>query len=120
MEMEETSSREQELDVAREHGIVCAPKAIITLGFYLIWWAANKLVVTDRRVYIESGVLRKSERSVPLSNVQDVTVEQGLMGQIFGYGTIRIESAGGPETEIVMANIHDPGGIRDAIMAHVE
>ena len=35
--MEGTLNNEQELDVARGHGILCAPKAILTLGFYLIW-----------------------------------------------------------------------------------
>lgn len=95
-------------------------KTIVTLGIYLFWWAANTLTVTDRRVTWRSGLFNKDERTIPLGQVQDVSVSCGFFGQLLGYGTIRIESAGGPETEIVATNIAGPDAVRDAIISHLE
>jgi len=81
---------------------------------------AKQLMVTNRRVIWRSGVFGKSERSIPLSRVTDVSVNYGLMGRMLGYGNVRIESAGGPGTEIVANEISDPDGVRDAILSQTE
>jgi len=95
-------------------------KLIVTLGFYLFWWSATSVTVTDRRVVWKSGLFSKNERTIPLQQVQDVSVSYGFFGQLLGYGTIRIESAGGPEPEIVAINIAGPDAVRDAIISHLE
>jgi uncharacterized membrane protein YdbT with pleckstrin-like domain len=95
-------------------------KTIVTLGIYLFWWSATNLTVTNRCVTWRSGLLNKDERTIPLGQVQDVTVSQGFFGQLLGYGTIRIESAGGPETEIVATNIAGADAVRDAIISQLE
>jgi len=111
--------REQTIKSVRQHPLGCWLKAICTLGFYLPWWWMRRLVVTNRRVYMRSGLLSKAERSIPLSKVQDVTVRAGALGRMLGYGTVRVESAGALTTEIVATNVSDPGGVRDAILSQV-
>ena len=113
---------ERIVKVARESPMGCnfLVRACLTLGLYLIWWQARQLVVTTRRVVWRSGVVGKSERSIPLSRVTDVSVKYGLPGRILGYGNIYIESAGGPGTEIVALNIADPDGVRDAIVSQTQ
>jgi uncharacterized membrane protein YdbT with pleckstrin-like domain len=69
-------------------------KTIVTLGIYLFWWSATTLTVTDRRVTWRSGLFNRDERIIPLQQVQDVSVSRGFFGQLLGYGTISIESAG--------------------------
>ena len=95
-------------------------KLIVTLGFYLFWWSATSVTVTNRRVVWKSGLFGKNERTIPLRQVQDVSVICGFLGQMLGYGTIRIESAGGPETEIVATNIAGPDAVRDAIISQLD
>jgi uncharacterized membrane protein YdbT with pleckstrin-like domain len=113
---------ERMVKVARESPMGCnfLAKACLTLGFYLIWWQARQLVVTTRRVVWRSGVVGKSERSIPLSRVTDVSVKYGVLGRLLGYGNIYIESAGGPGTEIVALDIADPDGVRDAIVGQTQ
>ena len=110
--------REQVITVARENplGCGCMTKALLTLGLYLLWWASKQLVVTTRRVIWKSGVLGKTERTIPLDRVTDISVDYGLMGRILGYGNIRIETAGGPGTEIAANGITNPNAVRDAIL----
>jgi uncharacterized membrane protein YdbT with pleckstrin-like domain len=91
-------------------------KFVLSLGLSLMWWLGTKLSVTDRRVIWKKGLFGMRERSIPLRQVQDVSVQQGILGRMFGYGTVRIESAGGPRTEIVAFNISRPTEIRDAIL----
>ena len=113
--------QEQIIKVARENplGCGCVTKVILTLGVYILWWAAKQLVVTNRRVIWRAGVFGKSERSIPLSRVQDVSVSYGPMGRILRYGNVRVESAGEATTEIVAIDISDPEGVKDAILRQV-
>jgi uncharacterized membrane protein YdbT with pleckstrin-like domain len=122
--MEESCMAEQQeqiIKVARENplGCGCVTKVILTLGVYILWWAAKQLVVTNRRVIWRTGVFGKSERSIPLSRVQDVSVSYGPMGRILRYGNVRVESAGEATTEIVAIDISDPEGVKDAILRQV-
>ena len=98
-------------------GCGCLVKAVLTFGIYIIWWAAKRLTVTNKRVVWRSGVFSSNERSIPLNRVADINVRSGMFGKMIGYGDMRIESAGGPGTEILAPGISDPNGIRDAIIA---
>ena len=91
-------------------------KLILTLGIYTFWWLAKSLTVTNRQVIWKKGLIGSEERSVPLQQVQDVSVSYTALGQLLGYGTIRIETAGAPETEIVAERMARPGQVRDTIL----
>jgi uncharacterized membrane protein YdbT with pleckstrin-like domain len=118
--------KEKKLTMSTEEVIVCKRetiwrlsfwlKLIFTLGIHIFWWRANSLTVTNRQIVWKKGLIGTQERSVPLHQVQDVSVNYKPIGQLLGYGTIRIETAGGPETEIVAEKIAGPGEIRDAIL----
>lgn len=95
-------------------------RLIFTLGLYIFWWLAKTLTVTNRRVVWRRGLLSSKERSVPLRQVQDVGISYSLFGRLLGFGTIRVESAGGPATEIVAPRIPGPGQVRDAIVEQLD
>jgi len=116
-----SEQQEQIIKIAREYplGCGCITKAILTLGLYLLFWRAKALLVTNRRVIWRTGLIGKSERSIPLSRVQDVSIKYGLPGRILGYGDVRVESAGGGETEIVATAISDPEGTQQAILSQL-
>jgi uncharacterized membrane protein YdbT with pleckstrin-like domain len=90
----------------------CWAKLIFTIGLYVFWWHAKKLIIDDKRVTYSGGVFGKFERSIPLDRVQDVSVMRPLFGRLFGYGTVRIESAGSSATEIVFRDVSNPSGIK--------
>jgi hypothetical protein len=46
-------------------------KYVATLGFYGFWRKANTFVLTDRRVLIGEGIVARSERSIPLHQIED-------------------------------------------------
>jgi hypothetical protein len=57
--------------VARPARVVVWPRYLWTLGVYGIWRKRNTFVLTDRRVLIGKGVFVRTERSIPLSHVDD-------------------------------------------------
>jgi membrane protein YdbS with pleckstrin-like domain len=71
----------------------CAAWVIIILLFgwlALPWYFARTYTLTDRRVIVRKGILWKSENSIPLRNIQDVTVSYGPLS-----GMVIVVSAGG-------------------------
>jgi uncharacterized membrane protein YdbT with pleckstrin-like domain len=51
--------------------------------------------ITTRRVIAKSGFLRSRTLEVLLSNVENVMVEQNLVGRLLDFGTVTVIGAGG-------------------------
>jgi membrane protein YdbS with pleckstrin-like domain len=64
-----------------------AVAAAIALG--AVWrWERTRLLVTDDEVTVVSGSVRRRSATVALDRVGPVEVEQGVLGRLFGYGTL--------------------------------
>jgi membrane protein YdbS with pleckstrin-like domain len=50
-------------------------------------------VVTDTRIMQIQGIVSRKAHSIPWVRVTDLTIDQSLMGRLFGYATLHIESA---------------------------
>jgi len=54
------------------------------------------------RFEIRSGVFFQRERDIPLDRIQNVDVNRSLVQRLLGLSEVRIESAGGGETEAIL------------------
>jgi uncharacterized membrane protein YdbT with pleckstrin-like domain len=59
----------------------------------LSWWV-ERIVVTDKRMMMTTGIITTKVLMMPIGKVTDLTYERPLLGRIFGYGTMIVESAG--------------------------
>ncbi len=76
--------------------------------------AADEFVVTNRRVVRKVGLFAREAEHVPIEKIQDITIEQGVMARLLGYGNVALETAS--ETgRIVFPDISRPEGFRNAI-----
>jgi uncharacterized membrane protein YdbT with pleckstrin-like domain len=70
----------------------------ISLGFAMTMisldWICTKYYLTNLRLIEERGIVGKRIIVIWLNKVQDVTCKFGILGRIFGFGDIEIESAG--------------------------
>ena len=85
-------------------------------------WADDVFILTTHRVIdIDRIFIILSEYSseISLSHIQDVLVDYGFFGQLLGYGTIKVEIAGGREP-MHMRHITDPKGLMHRIFAQLE
>src|SRR5438105_3863082 len=55
---------------------------------------ATKVTISGDKLRYELGLLSKTTRTIQLSKIQDVRVDQSLRQRIFGIGSISIETAG--------------------------
>jgi len=54
-----------------------------------VWqWERTRVVVTTEKVYVVNGTLHRRARAVRLQAVDAVEVDQSLLGQLLGYGTV--------------------------------
>ncbi|MFC6732303.1 MULTISPECIES: PH domain-containing protein [unclassified Haladaptatus] len=70
----------------------------------------TEFVVTNVGLYRKTGVFSRNVRRVSLSRVQNSAFSQGLLGSIFGYGSVGVEAAGGGS--IRFSNIENPRDVR--------
>jgi uncharacterized membrane protein YdbT with pleckstrin-like domain len=66
---------------------------IIGLIFYLDW-RFNRLYLTNFRLIRERGIIGKRFMYIRLGDIEDIVCSFGILGRIFGYGDLIIESAG--------------------------
>jgi uncharacterized membrane protein YdbT with pleckstrin-like domain len=80
---------------------------------YIVWRSEN-YTLTDERVIVRRGVVGKFIRSTSMSRVQDVTTRQRLLGRLFNFGSVEIESAGRDGAE-VLTYVPDPQHFRNVL-----
>ena len=85
-------------------GLVCQGWAIREL--YLAHM--DRFVITNMRVFRVHGIADKHMATMPMSRILDITVEQPLMGQIFGYGHFIFESAAQDQGLRVISHVGHP------------
>jgi uncharacterized membrane protein YdbT with pleckstrin-like domain len=79
---------------------------------------STELAVTSKRVIAKFGFIRRSTVELNHSKVESFHVEQGVLGRLLGYGTLRISGTGGGITPI--PNISDPLGFRRRAMEAID
>lgn len=73
-------------------GLVCAA---IIVGVKIITINSIELSLTSKKVVGKTGVIATKVMDSPLNKINNISVEQGLGGKIFGYGKIVITTAAG-------------------------
>jgi uncharacterized membrane protein YdbT with pleckstrin-like domain len=91
---------------------------IPTLLLYLRY-IRTELGVTDRRVIEKSGILSVTTAETTLDKVQNVTFSQSILGRIFDYGTVVIQSAATMGAEGIRG-VSGPKEVRDTILQQMD
>jgi uncharacterized membrane protein YdbT with pleckstrin-like domain len=70
---------------------------VIGLGFLAAAWIkvrSTEIAITNRRVIVKRGVIKRHTVEINLDKVEALKVEQGFWGRMLNYGTIYISGAG--------------------------
>lgn len=72
------------------------PLVWIPIGatIHVIGWFARTYVIGANELVIDEGVLRRRRRVVPYGRLQQIDIDQNLVGQLFHLATLTIETAG--------------------------
>lgn len=78
--------------------IICGIPILFALYFWLSAWltyATSEFVITTKRLIMREGFFVRHATETRLSTISHVSIDQGISGQIFDYGTIGLNSFGG-------------------------
>jgi uncharacterized membrane protein YdbT with pleckstrin-like domain len=75
----------------------------------------TKITIAGDRLRYELGIFSRSTRTIQISKVQDVQVDQTLFQRMFGIGNLSIETAG-ETSRLTIAGIDQPQLVADEIM----
>lgn len=103
--------------------------AMIRLDWELRWY-----MTTDRSIRIREGTLSVREKTLTLTNVQNVQVEQNPIQRLLGIADVKVRTAGGGGTSephgpkkdsdllhvAVFKHVEDAPAIRDLILARLK
>ncbi len=74
--------------------ILLAPAGIIGVERW-IRFSASEFVVTDRRVLIKVGVVRRHSVELLLEKVEGIGITQSIPGRLLNFGSIEVTGTGG-------------------------
>jgi hypothetical protein len=60
-------------------------------------WISSELVITDRRVLIKTGIIRRQTLEMFVAKVESIAIDQGFLGRMLDYGSVIIRGTGGLE-----------------------
>lgn len=100
--------------VAGLMGLVFLGLALLAFVIRWVRASADEYVVTSRRVIRKYGLLSREVEQALLEKIQDITLRQGFLARMLGYGTVVVETAS--ETgQLRFPDIADPEALRTAL-----
>ena len=86
--------------------VLGAAAAVVTTGallFGYLSWRTTRYRLADGELQVDSGVLQRRTRRVPLARLQSVDVVRPLLARVLGLAELRLEVAGGGDSEAPLA-----------------
>ncbi len=71
--------------------------AIVTGVNSIIYFLTSEFGITNKRVMVKVGFIRRNSLEVLLNKVEGIQVNQSILGRIMGYGSIIISGTGGTQ-----------------------
>ena len=82
-------------DIARVFALILIAGALVTALGPIIERRTSEFAVTNKRVVIKTGLIRRHSLETLLSKIEGIGVAQSILGRILGFGTIVISGTGG-------------------------
>ncbi len=90
----------------------------VRAGIRALRWAFyQRTYLTTRRVMEVDGFLGTRVNSMPISKVTDIMLRRNPLGELLGYGTFRVESAGQDQALGSLDYLLDPEEFHDLVVA---
>ncbi|MGO1834571.1 MAG: PH domain-containing protein [Actinomycetaceae bacterium] len=100
-------------------GLVLLAVIVVTGVYSALAWRRMRYRVDADGVELNQGILFRQQRRASLTRVQAVEVHQPLLGRLFGLGRVRVETAGGSDSnvDISFLRLSDANALRAEILA---
>lgn len=75
-----------------------------------------RYTLTDSKMEIDTGLIARTTRNIPLSKIQDVTVAASIPQRLMGFGDLIVDNASEVGGTIVLHNINKPRHYADLLL----
>ena len=81
---------------------------LLSIGLRVLRWRYTVYAATNRRVLRQTGIVGKDYMDCPLDKIQTVYLRVPVLGRLFGFGTIRMATAGSAWIELHWEDVRQP------------
>src|SRR5271155_4183758 len=99
---------------------------VVAVLFLMVWlivpvlrWRTTTYELTTKRLRTRFGVVTRHGRDIPLTRINDVSFEKGLLDRLLGAGRLVVESAG-EHGQIVLRDIPHVADVQATLFRLVE
>ncbi len=75
-----------------------------------------RYTLTDAKIEIDTGLIARTTRNIPLGKIQDVTVSATIPQRILGFGDVIVDNASDMGGTTVLNNISNPRHYADLLL----
>ena len=103
-------------------GVPLAGAVVLLIGIVMlappfVAYGTTELGVTNKRVIVKTGLIRRRTLELLLRQVEAISVDQSLCGRLLGFGSITLTGTGGVRE--VFHRVRDPLELRRRIQGQV-
>lgn len=85
-------------------------------AFYHLRRNMVRYTLTDSKIEIDTGLIARTTRNIPLTKIQDVTVSASIPQRLLGFGDLIIDNASELGGSTVLHNISKPRHYADLLL----
>lgn len=100
--------------------VIAAVIAGLTLVIGYLRRMSTKYLITNQRLRISRGVVRRNVQETRLERVQNVNYQQGVLDRLLGVGTVDFDTAGTDDSEFRFDWVDGPEQVVRAVDRAVE
>ena len=118
---ESLSSGEEIRALFKQHWVAKLPMLLwmvllVTIPLAIWEWLKlrfTEMGVTNKRVILKTGIVSRHSEEMKISSIETVEIEQGILGRLLGFGTVKVTGKG--ISDLVFTRINDPMDVKRRI-----
>jgi uncharacterized membrane protein YdbT with pleckstrin-like domain len=96
--------------------VLLALSLLLIPAYYHLRRNMVRYTLTDAKMEIDTGLIARTTRNIPLSKIQDVTVSASIPQRILGFGDLIVDNASELGGTTVLHNISKPRYYADLLL----
>jgi len=96
--------------------ILLALSLLLIPAYYHLRRNMVRYTLTDSKIEIDTGLIARTTRNIPLTKIQDVTVSASISQRLLGFGDLLIDNASELGGTTILHNITKPRHYADLLL----
>ena len=96
--------------------ILVAMSLLLIPAYFHVKRNMVRYTLTDSKIEIDTGLIARTTRNIPLAKIQDVTVSANIPQRLLGFGDLLIDNASELGGTTVLRNINHPRRHADLLL----